>query len=66
MDTTHKYPVRHPHGALHRTGNPGLAAWQQIGVHTIADTSCLINRLIAELRPLGYPDKELFGHSPRP
>jgi serine/threonine-protein kinase RsbW len=43
------------------TGNPGLTGWQQIGVHTLADIRCLINRLLGELRPLGYPEKELFG-----
>ena len=43
------------------TGNFGLAGWQQIGVRNVAEIPCLISRLLDELRPLGYADKELFG-----
>jgi serine/threonine-protein kinase RsbW len=43
------------------TGDPGAAGWQQLSLRTMAETRCLINRLVEELRPLGYLDKELFG-----
>lgn len=40
------------------TGDP---RWQEVCIHSLADTRCLIHRLLDELRPLGYADKELFG-----
>ncbi len=44
------------------TGDPALSGWQQqVGVRCLADTRCMINRVLDELRPLGYTEKELFG-----
>ena len=43
------------------TGDPGLAGWQQLSIHTLAEIGCLLHRLLDDLRPLGYAEKELFG-----
>ncbi len=43
------------------TGNPGFASWQQVRVNTICQTQGLINRLLDELEPVGFTDKERFG-----
>src|ERR1700721_1717672 len=41
--------------------NHGPASWHQVEIHTLAETSSLLRRLVDELRPLGYAEKELFG-----
>jgi serine/threonine-protein kinase RsbW len=43
------------------TGNPGFAGWQQVGIRALAETQTLISRLLAELQPIGFNEKELFG-----
>src|SRR5215468_8138981 len=43
------------------TGDPCAAGWQQVSLRSMPETRCLINRLVDELRPLGYVEKELFG-----
>ena len=43
------------------TGNPGLASWQQVSLHALDEVQGLINRILDELQPLGFTDKERFG-----
>lgn len=43
------------------TGHAGCAGWLQLGMHTLAEVQGLINRLLEEIRPLGFTDKERFG-----
>jgi serine/threonine-protein kinase RsbW len=43
------------------TSNPGVAGWQQVGIHSLAETQGLIARLLDELQPIGFADKEMFG-----
>lgn len=43
------------------TGNPGFASCQQLSIRTLAEMAGLINRLLDELQPLGYSEKERFG-----
>jgi len=37
------------------------ASWQLAELRSLSDTACLLRRLIEQLRPLGYAEKELFG-----
>jgi serine/threonine-protein kinase RsbW len=43
------------------TGNPGFAGWQKVGIRSLAEMQELIGRLLDELDPIGFADKELFG-----
>jgi serine/threonine-protein kinase RsbW len=39
----------------------GPRPFQQAEVRTVVEATCLLRRLIDELRSSGYPEKELFG-----
>lgn len=43
------------------TGNPGFAGWQNICIQSLVEMPCVINRLLDELQPLTFTDKEKFG-----
>jgi serine/threonine-protein kinase RsbW len=43
------------------TENAGCFGWQQIGIHTLPEVQGLINRLLDDIIPLGFTDKERFG-----
>ncbi len=43
------------------TSNPGFAGWQQVGIRSLAEVQGIIGRLLDELTPIGFADKELFG-----
>jgi serine/threonine-protein kinase RsbW len=55
------FPSAMWHGDSPMSVSNGPASWQQAEIRTLADTSCLLRRLMDELRPLGYCEKDLFG-----
>jgi serine/threonine-protein kinase RsbW len=43
------------------TENAGCSGWQKIGIHALQEVQGLINRLLDDIIPLGFTDKERFG-----
>ena len=43
------------------TGMNGSIRSQQLDFHTLAESAAVVRRLIDELRPAGYSEREMFG-----
>lgn len=43
------------------TANTGLIGAKQLDIRSLKEIGCVVHRLLDELRPFGYADKELFA-----